>query len=122
MKPFHVLLVGAAIWGVTVGLAFIGGVAVGNSQEDDAAPSALSAQPIGVDGRHDQFDSVDQDQLRQRIQSGEATQEELDQLRQRFRQGGGGRGQFGGGGDGPGGGRPGGGPGAQQSSNQAPSP
>ncbi|MCI0813177.1 MAG: hypothetical protein J4N27_04755, partial [Chloroflexi bacterium] len=61
-------------------------------------------------------------QLRQRIQSGEATQEELDQLRQRFRQGGGGRGQFGGGGDGPGGGRPGGGPGAQQSSNQVPSP
>ena len=122
MKPFHVLLAGAAIWGVTVGLAFIGGVAVGNSQEDDAASSTLSAQPIGVDGRHDQFDSVDQHQLRQRIQSGEATQEELDQLRQRFRQGGGGRGQFGGGGDGPGGGRPGGGPGAQQSSNQVPSP
>jgi hypothetical protein len=31
MKPFNVLLIGAAIWGVTLALAFIGGISVGNS-------------------------------------------------------------------------------------------
>lgn len=108
MKPFQILLIGAAVWGITLALAFVGGIAIGNSQEDDTNQSALTAQPINSDGDHQQgqFDSASVEALRQRIQSGEATQEEIDQLRQRFQQGGGGqRGQFGG----PGGGGFGGG-------------
>jgi hypothetical protein len=95
MNPFNMLLVGAVIWGVTLALAFISGIAVGNSQEV-AAPASSVAQPIGADGQQGQFDPAARDEFRQRVQSGEATQEEIDQFRQRFQQGGGQRGQFGG--------------------------
>ena len=79
MKPFNVLLVGAVIWGVTPALAFISGIAVGNSQEV-AAPASSVAQPIGADGQQGQFDPAARDEFRQRVQSGEATQEEIDQF------------------------------------------
>ena len=87
MKLFNVLLVGAAIWGVTLALAFIGGIAVGNSQEE-AAPASSVAQPFGADGQQGQFDPASHEEPRQRFQSGEATQEEIDELRQRFQRGG----------------------------------
>ena len=109
MRPYIVLLIGVAIWGASLGLAFIGGVAVGGTQSDEPSAETV-AFPVPASGAG----QIDQDQLqalRQRIQSGEATQEEIDQLRQQFRgagggQGGpgggrGGRGQFGGGGGGP---------------------
>ncbi len=96
MKAFNVLLVGAVIWGVTLALAFIGGIAVGNSQEV-AAPASSVTQPFGADGQQGQFDPAAREEFRQRVQSGEATQEEINEFRQRFQQGGGGqRGQFGG--------------------------
>ncbi len=96
MKPFNVLLIGAAIWGVTLAMAFIGGIAIGNSQED-AAPANSAEHAFGAEGQQGQLDPEATQDLRQRIQSGEATQEEIDEFRQRFQQGGGGqRGQFGG--------------------------
>lgn len=69
MKPFNVLLVGAVIWGVTLALAFISGIAVGNSQEV-AAPASSVAQPIGADGQQGQFDPAARDEFRQRFQQG----------------------------------------------------
>ena len=96
MKPFNVLLIGAAIWGVTLALAFIGGISVGNSLEI-TDPVDSGAQTFGTEGQRGQFDPAAREELRQRIQSGEATREEIDELRQRFQQDGGGqRGQFGG--------------------------
>lgn len=96
MKPFNVLLVGAVIWGVTLALAFIGGIAVGNSQEV-ATPASSVAQPFDPEGQQGQFDPAAREEFRQQVQSGEATQEEIDEFRQRLQQGGGGqRGQFGG--------------------------
>ena len=96
MKPFNVLLIGAAMWGVTLALAFIGGIAVGNSQEV-AAPVSSIEHTSGAEGQQGQFDPAARQEFRQRVQSGEATQEEIDELRQRFQQGGGGqRSQFGG--------------------------
>ena len=109
MKPFQVLLIGAIAWGVTLALAFVGGIAIGSSQEDAVGPTALSAQHAAGDGPEGQFDPASLEELRRRIESGEATQEELDQLRQRFPQGGGGR--FRGPGGGQGGGNFGGGAG-----------
>ena len=103
MKPFQALLIGAAVWGVTLALAFVGGIAIGNSQEAEAATGASSAQHIDGDGQQGQFDPDSREEFRRQFQSGEATQEELDQLRQRFQQSGGG--QF----RGPGGGGQGGG-------------
>ncbi|MDA0769223.1 MAG: hypothetical protein BZY79_05325 [SAR202 cluster bacterium Casp-Chloro-G4] len=99
MKPFQVLLIGAAVWGITLALAFVGGIAVGNSGDDNA----MAGQTAGISGDQAAFDPADREALRQRIQSGEATQEEIDQLRQRFQQGGGQGGQF----RGPGGANPG---------------
>lgn len=99
MKPFNVLLMGAAIWGVTLALAFIGGIAIGSSGDGNSPELAASAQPAAFDAPQGQLDPAAREELRRRIQSGEATQEEIDQLRQRFQQGGGGggqRGQFGG--------------------------
>ena len=111
MRPYIVLLIGVAIWGASLGLAFIGGMAVGGTQSDE--PSANTVAFPGSAGPANGADQLDQEQiqtLRQRIQSGEATQEEIDRIRQQFRDagggqggpgGGGGRGQFGGGGGAP---------------------
>ena len=35
MKPFRVLIIGAAVWGVTLALAFVVGIAVGSTGDDD---------------------------------------------------------------------------------------
>ena len=81
-KSFVILIVGAVVWGVSLGLAFIGGVALGANQPDDAAITPVSAQ-----GPQGQFDPAQRDDVRRRIQSGEISQEELNQLRQRQGQG-----------------------------------
>ncbi len=105
-SSFRILVIGAAIWGVTLSVAFIGGLAVGRVQAEDVPASNIStAAPAGFQGQQGQLSAEEREALRQRIQSGEVSQEELEQIRQRFResggrQGGGQRGQFGGRGQG----------------------
>ena len=43
MNSFLVLLIGAAIWAVTLGGAFIGGMSIGRGQVDEAQLSPISA-------------------------------------------------------------------------------
>ena len=103
-------IVGAVLLtAVGVGGAFAGGVAYGRGQEDTVAvvttpdlpsPSGTQAQFRGGQNNLESFAD-----LRSRIQSGNATPDELEQLRQQFAgQGGGGSGQGGGFGGGFGGG------------------
>ena len=105
-KAFVSLLVGVLVLGGLVGASFVGGMVLGKNSGAEAAdnvvaapapqpPSAAAQSPAQVDGQG-------LSQLRQRIQSGEASQEEIAQLREQLRA------QFGAGGDGPGGGTGGG--------------
>ncbi len=100
------LLIGVVVaLGISIGGAFVGGIALGKSQDAEAAQATLEVPATsGGFQRPDGADAASLDRLRQRIQSGDATPEELAQLRQQFQ----GQGQFGGGGFG-GGGRLGGG-------------
>ena len=94
------LLIGVVVaLGISIGGAFVGGLALGKSQEAEAAQVTpeLPAPSVGF-GQSDGADAASLDLLRQRIQSGDATPEELAQLRQQFQS----RGQFGGGGFGGG--------------------
>ena len=101
-KLFVGLLIGILVVGASVGGAFAGGIAYGRGQEDTTPVVAASALPspsgsqvgAGPPGGADIAD------LRQRLQSGNATPEELQQLRERFQgqDGGGRQGGFGGGG------------------------
>ncbi len=95
------LLIGVVVaLGISIGGAFVGGIALGKSQDAEAAQATPEVPaPSGGFRQPDGADAASLDQLRQRIQSGDATPEELAQLRQ--------QGQFGGGGFG--GGRLGGG-------------
>ena len=113
-KLFVGLLIGILVVGAGVGGAFAGGVAYGRGQEDTTpvvaasslpSPSGSQAAPGSqVDGAPFAVSNIPED-LRERLQSGNATPEELQQLRESFQgQNGGGRpggfGGFGGGGDG----------------------
>ncbi len=99
------LLIGVVVaLGISIGGAFVGGIALGKSQDAEAAQATPEVPaPSGGFRQPDGADAASLDLLRQRIQSGDATPEELAQLRQQFQ----GQGQFGGGGFG--GGRLGGG-------------
>ena len=92
-KPFFVMVIAVLVLGASLGGAFVGGIALGNSQDDPELPGAarpqsltdsLQAQSAGDVGALGQNELA---QIRQRIQSGEATPEELAQLRQRFQDG-----------------------------------
>ena len=104
-KAFVLLLVIVLVLGGGLGGAFAGGVALGKSQGDGAVPAAntiaaptLTPSNQGLSGQPSQSDLAE---IRQRIQSGEVTQEELSQLRQQFQgQAGGGPGGLGFGGAG----------------------
>ncbi len=94
------LLIGVVVaLGISIGGAFVGGIALGKSQDAEAAQATpgVTAAPSGFQ-QSDGADVASLDRLRQRIQSGDATPEELAQLRQQFQ----GQGQFGGGGFGGG--------------------
>ena len=97
------LLIGVVVaLGISIGGAFVGGIALGKSQEAEAAQARPEVPATSGGFRQpDSADTASLDLLRRRIQSGDATPEELAQLRQQF------QGQFGGGGFG--GGRLGGG-------------
>ena len=80
-KSFVILIVSAAIWGLS-----IGGIALGKTQTDETMNGAASTIQ-GFQGQAEQTGQFDQsqfDDLRRRIQSGEISQEELNQLRQQF--------------------------------------
>ena len=98
------LLIGVVVaLGISIGGAFVGGIALGKSQDAEAAqaPSEAPAPSGGFQQSDGGADAASLDLLRQRIRSGDATPEELAELRQQL------QGQFGGGGFG--GGRLGGG-------------
>ena len=84
------LLIGVVVaLGVSLGGAFVGGIALGKSQEAEAAQNGPLARPTSTLGgpSSEQFDGASLDLIRQRIQSGDATPEELAQLRQGFQSG-----------------------------------
>ena len=90
-KAFISLMVAVLVLGIVVGGSFLGGLVIGKSQEADAAASVTPVpQGSGL------TNELTLGRLRERIQSGQLSQEDLTQLRQQF------QGQFGGG-------RPGGG-------------
>lgn len=100
------LLIGVVVaLGISIGGAFVGGIALGKSQDAEGAQATSEAPaPSGGFQQSDGgADAASLDLLRQRIRSGDATPEELAELRQQLQ----GEGQFGGGGFG--GGRLGGG-------------
>ena len=104
MKPkvFVMFLIVGLILGGGLGGAFVGGVALGKNGEAEAPQTSLPGTSLPARGQQAQGqpDQGQLGQLRERIQSGEITQEELAQLREQFQgQGGpGGQGGFAGGG------------------------
>ena len=101
-KLFVGLLIGILVVGASVGGAFAGGVAYGRGQQDTTPVVAASALPSPSGSQADVAPpgGADIADLRQRLQSGDITPEELQQLRNRFQgqDGGGRQGGFGGGG------------------------
>ena len=95
-----ILLIGVVVaLGISIGGAFVGGIALGKSQDAEAAQATPEVAALSGGFRQsDSADAASLDLLRQRIQSGDATAEELAQLRQQLQ----GQGQFGGGGFGGG--------------------
>ncbi|MDP6403408.1 MAG: hypothetical protein QF467_07675 [SAR202 cluster bacterium] len=97
------LLVAVLVLGGGLGGAFAGGIAVGKSQESDTDSAVLSAPVAAAADQQAQAlpDQQTRDQLRQRLQGGDVSDEELAELRQQFQGSGGfgaGAGPFGGGG------------------------
>jgi hypothetical protein len=82
-KSFILLLALVLVFGATLGGAFIGGIAVGSNQKEDAptpAPAASSsAQP-----QQGQLAQQALQNLQERVRSGQITQEQADQIRQQF--------------------------------------
>jgi hypothetical protein len=102
-RSFLLLLVAVLVLGGGLGGAFVGGIAVGKSQESDTDSAVLSAPVAAAADQQAQAlpDQQTRDQLRQRLQGGDVSDEELAELRQQFQGSGGfgaGAGPFGGGG------------------------
>ena len=78
-KTFMSLVVGVLALGAVTGGSFLGGLAIGKGQEVEAASRIAPApQPSG------QADGETVGLLREQLQSGQLSQEELAQLRQQF--------------------------------------
>ena len=97
-KGFISLLVGVLVLGLAVGGSFLGGLAIGKGQEVEAATSVapVPQAPSAASQVAGQTDGQTLGTLRERLQSGDLSQEELAGLREQF------QGQFGGGTDGGG--------------------
>ena len=110
-KAFVTLLVAVLILGGALGGAFAGGVALGKNGGEEAPQSNLpgTSSPPGGQQAQGQPDQGQLGLLRQRIQSGEISEEELAQLREQLQGQGGQAGQGGPGGPGGPGGLGGGG-------------
>ena len=88
-KSFVILLVIAAIWGVSLGVVFIAGLTIGKTQSDVetlTVPASLQTSPAQAD-EIAQFGQGQREDLRRRIESGDISQEDLDRFRQQFREG-----------------------------------
>ena len=88
-KSFVILLVIGAIWGVSLGVVFIAGLTIGKTQSDVetlAVPVSIQTFPEQA-SEVSQFGQGQREELRQRIESGDISQEELDRFRQRSREG-----------------------------------
>ena len=102
-KAFVLLLVAVLVVGGSLGGAFVDGMAIGKSQESEAAqsvPTATLTPPGSGRQAADEASPPSLIELRQRLQSGQATPEDLAQLRKQFQGGfaaGGGDVAFGGG-------------------------
>ena len=95
-SAFMLSLVGVLALGGALGGAFVGGIALGKSQEPEAAESAFGLRSTsGSDQPSSEQPSLESlAQLRQRLQSGELSPEELAQVQEQF------QGRFGQDGDG----------------------
>ena len=97
-KSFFVMLVAVLVLGGGLGGAFVGGIALGKGQDDSETPAAATQQAnAGLtqapgNASANGAGQTSLDQIRQRIQSGEVTPEELAQLREQFQGGAGGAG------------------------------
>ena len=98
-KLFVGLLIAILVVGAGVGGAFAGGVAYERGQDDTLPVVTTSAlpSPSGTQSDSTSAGDIDVTNIRERIQSGDITTEEIQQIRQQFRerfqgQGGGGRG------------------------------
>ena len=107
MKGFVILLVGMLVFGLALGGAFVAGTIVGGGDEETAATTPSIPAPTRG-GQTGGAAASFQEQLRERIQSGELTPQDIAQLRQQVAAAAGG-GAGGAGGAGPGGGAGGGG-------------
>ena len=87
-KTFLVILVLVMVLGGGIGGAFAGGVALGKTQSEESVATGLTATG-GLESRLGQagLGLPQQDQLRQGIQSGDLTQQDLAQLRERIASG-----------------------------------
>ena len=87
-KPFILILAITIILGGSIGGAFVGGIAVGKNQGEDTV-TPVSAATGGQDSQINQarLGLPDRDRLRQRIQSGDLSQQDIEQLRQSFASG-----------------------------------
>ena len=93
-KGFTSMLIAVLVVGGTIGGAFFGGLAIGKGRaaETNVVNLATPAQISPAGQTQPATQGRNLEQLRARIQSGQADPEELDRLRQQF------QGQFGGGG------------------------
>lgn len=98
-KAFISMVAGVLVLGAVIGGSFVGGLAIGKDQEAEAAaPVAPVRQaPSSASQTADQTDGQTLGRLREQIQSGDVSPEDLAQLREQF------QGQFGGGAPGGGG-------------------
>ena len=75
MTSFRIFVVVAIIWGFTIGVGFIAGFAIGNRTDENVDKAeSISSRP-------------DFERIRERVESGEIDEEELERMRQRFRSG-----------------------------------
>ena len=75
MTSFRIFVLVAIIWGFTIGVGFIAGFAIGNrTDENEDKADSMPSRP-------------DFERIRERIESGEIDEEELERMRERFRPG-----------------------------------
>lgn len=82
-KAFVFLLVGVLVLGGALGGAFVGGMAMGGSQESETTKESLTTgSTLGLQQESTGQQSVDD--LRQRFQSGDVSPEDMANFRQQF--------------------------------------
>ena len=85
-KAFLLLLVGVLVLGGSIGGAFAGGIVLGKSQGEEAAPTSPYSLPQSDQTQQlpGQLSQEQLEQMRQQMQSGQLSPEQLDQFRQQM--------------------------------------